>query len=97
MSALKQWTIGVGVVIGCFGYECVPHGQSLNPKYFLSLFAQSSDAGAFASLGVYLMIAGVCIIVIGILIPPSEVVNRAAFRGSKPRGWKKIPDPMIGG
>jgi len=43
------------------------------------------------------MIAGVCIIVIGILIPPSEVVNRAAFRGSKPRGWKKIPDPMIGG
>jgi hypothetical protein len=70
MSPLKQWIIGAGVVIGCLGYECFPHGQSLNADHFLSFFAKSSDAGSFAPLGADLMVAGVCLVIIGLLVPP---------------------------
>jgi hypothetical protein len=47
----------------------MPHGQSLIADNFSSSFASLSDAGSFAHLGIYLMAAGVGIVIIGILLP----------------------------
>jgi len=69
MHPVKIWITAAGVAITALGYECTPHGQSLVPDNFSSSFARLADAGAFAPLGFRMMVAGVCIFIIGLLIP----------------------------
>lgn len=69
MHPVKQWLIGIGIVVACLGWECLPHGQSLLPNHFLSLFAKSSDTGAFIPFGTVLLIVGACLLLAGLLLP----------------------------
>jgi hypothetical protein len=69
MHPVKQWLVGIGAVVAFFGWECMPHGQSLHPENFLSLFAKSSDAGTFLSFGAILLIIGIGIFILGALLP----------------------------
>lgn len=69
MHPVKQWIVGTGVVIAALGYQCIPTGKSLMPDHFLSSFAQLSDTGTVMPVGLLMMIAGICLIVVGFLIP----------------------------
>jgi len=60
--------MGAGAVVVLLGYECVPNGQSLAPDNF-TFFAKSADAGMFMLSGVHKIIAGLCIFIIGLLLP----------------------------
>ena len=67
MHPVKAWIIAAGVVVAALGYECMPHGQSLIPDNFSSSFARLADAGTFAPFGVKMMVAGACIVIVGLL------------------------------
>lgn len=69
MSRVKEWLVGIGVSLACFGYSCLPTGQSLNPKHFLSLFAKSADGGTFIPFGLMLMAIGAFITLTAIFLP----------------------------
>ena len=69
MLQAKDWVLIAGVAVATIGYQCLPHGQSVNPKQNLSLFAQSADAGAFLSVGFTVIGIGLLIVCISFFIP----------------------------
>ncbi len=68
MHSLKDWILGIGVVIACLGWMCLPLGEEAGPKRILSVFTRSVDAGAFVSTGFVLLLVGAVIIGLSLLI-----------------------------
>lgn len=69
MLQTKDWVLIAGIAITFLGFECMPHGQSINPKNNLSTFAQFADAGAFTSIGFLTAVLGLLIIYVSFLLP----------------------------
>ena len=69
MLQIKDWVLIVGIVVAYLGYECIPTGQSVNPKLNLSFFAQTADAGGFLSTGLIMLAIGLLIAVGSFFIP----------------------------
>ena len=69
MLQAKDWVLIAGVAVATIGYQCLPHGQSVNPKMNLSLFSRAADAGAYLSVGFTVGCIGLLIICISFFIP----------------------------
>jgi hypothetical protein len=69
MLSVKDWILIAGFAVGCLGYGCLPTGQSASPPNNLSFFVQSADGGAFKSLGFLVLVAGILLVVVGLIIP----------------------------
>lgn len=89
---IKSYALGLGTVLFCLGFMCLPLGFGASPKRHLSLFNNFADLGSFAGTGLWLMGAGILVIAVTLIF--SHVLRnipRPTARKSQKHGTHGTP------